>query len=123
LTSITIPESVTSIGEAAFEDCSGLTTVVWNAENCANFSSASYSLFYDLRFQITSFTFGDSVKHVPAYLCYGMSRLTSITIPESVTSIGEWAFYDCESLKSVKVPSHTKIAEDAFPEHTKIIRK
>ncbi len=97
LTSITIGNSVTSIGKYAFSGCSGLTSVVWNAANypdCQN----GITPFYDLRLQITSFVFGDSVEHIPTYLCFGMSVLTSITIPNSVTSIGEYAFYNAYSI-------------------------
>ena len=102
LTSITIPNSVTSIGYDAFDGCSGLTSVVWNAEN---YSAYSFNLFDDIRSQITSFTFGDSVKHILAYMCYGMNNLTSITIPNSVTTIGECAFYGCSALTSVTIPN------------------
>ena len=111
LTSITIPNSVTSIGAKAFDGCKVLKSVVWNAENCIDFSFSSYP-FYNP--QITSFTFGDNVKHVPAYLCCFM-RLTSIIIPESVTSIGDGAFYGCSSLTSVTIPnSVTSIGNEAF---------
>ena len=112
LTSITIPNSVTSI-DRAFSYCFSLTSVVWNVENCADFSS-SYAPFYSSS-QITSFTFGDSVKNIPAYLCNGMSNLTSITIPNSVTSIGDAAFSGCRGLTSVTIPnSVTSIGEGAF---------
>ena len=106
LSSITIPNSVTTIGGAAFFGCSRLTSVVWNAENCADFSSYSVAPFYDIRSQITSFTFGDSVLHIPSYLCYRMSNLTSITVPNSVTSIGDNAFRYCSSLTSPVYNAH-----------------
>ena len=115
LTSITIPSSVTSIGSSAFSGCSGLKSVVWNAKNVADFSSNSYAPFYNIRSQITTFTFGDSVQHIPANLCYGMRNLTSITIPSSVTSIGNSAFYNCSGLTSVTIPnSVTSIGRQAF---------
>ena len=115
LTSVTIPNSVTSIGSSAFSGCSGLTSVIWNAKNCEDDSSYSSSPFYDIRSNITSFTFGNEVEHIPAYLCYGMSKLTEITIPNSVTSIGEYAFYGCSGLTEVTIPnSVTSIGEFAF---------
>ena len=119
LTSITIPNSVTLIGERAFYGCSALTSVQWNAKKCNNFSDYYYDSYYDpfndIRGQITSFTFGDSVEHIPAYLCCFMSKLTSITIPNSVTSIGVNAFVDCTSLTSITIPeSVTLIGRFAF---------
>ena len=41
----------------------------------------------------------------------------------SVTTIGDYAFYGCYRLTSVTVPAHTQIDEDAFPDHTEVIRK
>ncbi|MDD6642460.1 MAG: leucine-rich repeat domain-containing protein, partial [Bacteroidales bacterium] len=115
LTSVTIPNSVTSIGMYAFEGCSGLTSVLWNAKNYADFSSRDYAPFYNIKSQITSFTFGSEVEHIPAYLCYGMENLTSVTIPNNVTSIGGAAFYGCSGLTSVTIPnSVTSIGYGAF---------
>ena len=109
LTSVTIPTSVTSIGKQAFAYCRNMTAVVWNAINCADFSYSSMEgPFGDQRNNsaITSFTFGDSVQHIPAYLCYGMTKLTSVTIPNSVTSIGTQAFYECSGLTSPVYNAH-----------------
>lgn len=115
LTSITIPESVTSIGNNVFEGCSSLTTVAWNAANCLSPSSGGYAPFYQIREQITSFTFGNSVNSIPAYLCYEMSSLTSLTIPNSVTEVGDHAFYNCSSMTSLTIPnSVTSIGDLAF---------
>ncbi|MCI7429329.1 MAG: leucine-rich repeat domain-containing protein, partial [Bacteroidales bacterium] len=105
LTSITIPNSVTSIGSSAFYNCSSLTSVVWNAKKFADFSSSEKAPFYNINSQITSFTFGSEVEHIPARLCYGMENLTSVTIPNSVTSIGKEAFRGCSGLTSIVVES------------------
>ena len=115
LTSVTIPNSVTSIGSSAFDGCSGLTSVIWNAKNCEDFSSSTFSPFKDIRSSITSFTFGNEVEHIPAYLCYGMSNLTEMTIPNSVTSIGSSAFDGCSGLTEVTIGnSVTSIGKYAF---------
>ena len=90
LNSITIPNSVTSIGNKTFYNCSSLISVVWKAKNCSDFSSAPFAS------TITSFTLGEEVEHIPAYLCYNMTSLSSISIPHSVTSVGTKAFYGCK---------------------------
>ncbi len=100
LTSVTIPGSVTSIGDRAFSGCTNLTSVVWNAKNCSDFSSSSLAPFKDLT-NIKTFEVGSEVERIPAYLCSGLTGLTSVTIPNSVTSIGRYAFSDCTGLNSV----------------------
>lgn len=115
LTSVTIPNSVTSIGEGAFSYCSGLTSVAFNADSCTS-AGTSYNnrAFYNCT-NITNFTFGNNVKIIPAYLCYGLSGLTSVIIPNSVTSIGEYAFRGCSGLTSVTIPDAvTSIGGNAF---------
>ena len=125
LTSVTIGESVTSIGYYAFKGCSKLTTVIWNTKKYNDFSASNTPFYYynssgssdnfDLRAQITSFTFGDNVEAIPAYLCSGMSKLTAVTIPNSVTSIGAFAFSGCNGLTSVSnLSSVTSIGNSAF---------
>ncbi len=94
LTSVTIGNGVTSIGERAFSYCSGLTSV----------------------------TIPDSVTSIGSYAFYECSSLTSVTIPDSVTSIGERAFYGCSGLTSITIPDGvTSIGERAFSGCTGLI--
>ena len=109
-TSITIPNSVTSIGEAAFENCSGLTSVT--IPNSV--TSIGGSAFWCCR-GLTSVTIGNSVTSIGDYAFSYCSGLTSVTIGNSVTSIGGGAFEDCSGLTSVTIPnSVTSIGVRAF---------
>ena len=118
LMSITIPESVTSIGEGAtFQKCTSLKSVQWNAIHCKidkNPDGSYYPPFANLK-SIENFVFGNYVNFIPECLCFGLSGVTSITIPNSVTSIGEYAFSGCSSLMSITIPeSVTSIGDRAF---------
>ena len=110
LTSVTIPNSVTSIGYEAFYNCDNLTTLNFNAINCQDFGND-----YTFGTSLTTVNIGDSVQRIPANFVRGCSGLTSVTIPNSVTSIGNSAFYGCSSLTSVTIPnSVTSIGGSAF---------
>lgn len=112
LTEVVIPENVTSIGEFAFTDCYNLTSVVWNAKSCEDFT-LRYNPFDCSR--IKSFTFGNTVEYIPAFLCSGMENQASVILPEGLTSIGDGAFYNCYGLKEIVIPENvTSIGEAAF---------
>ena len=118
LKSITIPKNVTTIGDNALKGCSSLTSVVWNAKKCDDPDSSIWG--YD-SIPITSFTFGHDVERIPAHLCENMIKLTSISIPNSVTSIGNCAFEDCSALKSITIPKNvTTIGAGAFSDCSSI---
>ena len=114
-TSFTIPENVVSVGANSFINCPNLTTILWNAKDGEDYSSNQESPLYILRSQLTSFAFGDSVKHIPAHLLANMSSFTSIPLPNSVTSIGEGAFAGCSGLTSITIPENvSSIGDGAF---------
>ena len=108
LTSIEIPNSVTSIGYRAFKGCTGELTV-----NCNIPLSQGGSTFADSKF--SSVKIGDGVTSIGEGAFQNCSGLTSIEIPNSVTSIGSYAFGKCSGLTSIEIPnSVTSIGEGAF---------
>ena len=98
LTSLTIPSSVTSIGEYAFNGCSGLTSLTIPS----SVTSIGESAFYGCS-GLTSLTIPSSVTSIGESAFFGCSGLTSFTIPSSVTSIGWGAFCGCSGLTSIYV--------------------
>ena len=105
-----IPDSVTSIGDGAFEDCWSLQSVTIPD----SVTSIGDLAFYDCR-SLHSVTIPDSVTSIGESAFYRCSSLQSVTIPDSVTSIGDDAFHECLSLQSVTIPdSVTSIGDSAF---------
>ena len=99
-----IPNSVTSIGGSAFEDCTGLTSVTI-PNSVTSIGGSAFSGCTGL----TSVAIGNSVTSIGGSAFYGCTDITSITIGNNVTSIGESAFEDCTGLTSIDVESGNTI--------------
>ena len=116
LTSVIIPNSVTSIGNNAFYKCSGLTGIVVDTNN-AVFSSQDGVLYNKAKTVLIQypigksggFTIPNSVTNIGDFAYSFCSGLTSVTIPDSVTSIGKFSFADCTDLTSVTIPNSVTI--------------
>ena len=110
LTSVTIPASVTSIENWAFAGCTGLTSVMVS-DGVTNIGFRTFFVCTGL----TSVTMPASVTSIENWAFGGCTGLTSVVFPDGVTSIGDWAFYGCSGLTSVTIPdSVTHIGEGTF---------
>ena len=110
ITSVVLPDSVQEIGESAFRDCTALTSVVI-PDSVQKIGSHAFENCKSL----ASVKIPDSVQKIGDYAFYGCSSLTIVEIPDSVGGIAEYAFCECESLISVTIPNSVwGIGEHAF---------
>lgn len=110
LTSVTLGNSVTSIGNYAFQSCNAITSAVTIPNSVITIGNHAFEGIGS-----TSITIGHSVKTIGDGAFAGCIGITSITIPNSVTSIGESAFSSCDFLYSVTMGnSVTNIGKRAF---------
>ena len=141
LSSIVIPDSVTSIGNGVYYDCCSLEYIYipksviclkgnpfygWNGKlECfsLNFMYECDILFNKDKSRIisfrnqkqTSYVISNSVTSIGDHAFYGCSSLAEVIIPNSVTSIGNYVFSKCSSLSSIVIPnSVNSIGEGAF---------
>lgn len=99
VTSVTIPDSVTSISDEAFINCPKLTNIsIPNSVTYIGFSAFSSCT------SLKSITLPSSLSTIQSYAFYNCGNLKTIRIPVSVTSIGNNAFADCPSLMTVTYP-------------------
>ncbi len=109
LSEITIPSSVTTIGESAFEN-TNLTEIVI-PESVLSLGDDMLSLCASLE----SVTLNNNPTAIPARMVSGCTSLAGMTIPATVTKIGEFAFSECAALEDISLPSGvTEIGRFAF---------
>ncbi len=106
----TIPNTITAIGNCAFDGCKKLTSIAIPE----GVTTIGKWAFYECE-GLSSISIPSSVTAIDKSAFYGCTGLTSITIPEGVTTIGVWAFGECTNLESITLPSSlTSIGGSAF---------
>ena len=98
LTSLTLPSGVTEIGNAAFEGCSGLASLTLPS----GVTKIGDNAFCDCS-GLTSLTLPSDVTEIGNAAFEGCSGLTSLTLPSGVAKIGDYAFHGCSGLTSIYV--------------------
>ena len=108
--SVTLPDTVTSIGAYAFYNCTNLAEI--NIPDSV--TSIGAAAFFGCK-SLTEIKIPEGVTSIADYTFFGCENLASVTIPSSVTSFGEYAFRQCKSLASVTIPDNvTNIGDYAF---------
>ena len=102
LTSLTIGQSVSSIGECAFAGCSQISVLYYQADSCSfnNGWDIRYNTFYGCN-NLTELSIGENVKSIPSLAFYYTSIAGTVTIPRSIKRIGDYAFSNCSELDSL----------------------
>lgn len=106
INSVVIGNGVTTIGDAAFRNCSSLDTVTI-PESVTRIGAGAFRDCVNL----DNVTIGDGVTSIEDSAFSGCSNLSSIIIPNSVITIGHWAFQNCHNLASVTIPSSVTTIE------------
>ena len=123
LTTIELPDSVTSMGVNPFAGCKSLKNIQVSPEqpvfaviDGVLFNKAEKSLIcYPVGKQEEAYEVPQGIQQIKSGAFSCCSALTTIELPDSVTSIGESAFYDCSSLTTIELPdSVTSIGKSAF---------
>lgn len=99
ITSVSVPDSVTSIGNSAFTYSSIESVTIGNGV-----TTIGNQAFYGCT-TLKNVTLGSGITEIGYSAFNNCWALESVTIPDSITSIGDYAFSGCNSLKSIKLGS------------------
>lgn len=108
LTSVQLPESITTLGNNAFHNCTKLKSV-----NIPKAVTALPNMLFNSCRSLTDVELPSGLKSIGMSAFSGCTTLTALHIPEGVTEIGTSAFYSCSKLSSVNIPDGVTRIEGA----------
>ena len=98
-----IPYALRTATADIFNNCNHLQHIRWEAADCRLTENGRSPFYVRIQDSLQTYTFGDSVRVIPAKLCRGESAITNLRIPASVDSIGQDAFLLCRALQTIVV--------------------
>ena len=107
MTSVTIPDSVESIGNWAFAGCTGLSQIVLPDSVITIGEGAFHGCD-----KLTSITLSKKLTKIGNFAFYGCNGLSAIDLPATLTEIGSAAFFGCQGLTKLDIPAATTIIGD-----------
>lgn len=110
ITTVILPEGLTSIGRYAFQDCVGLRQVALpqSVKQIEAFAFESCTALETIQF-------GDQLVTIGAYAFHDCDSLRSVDLPQSLTTLGSYAFFSCDNLEAAALPNGLKsIGTDCF---------
>ncbi len=108
ITSVTVPSSVTEIGDFAFSDCANLGAVSLG-NGVETIGKAAFN-----NTALSEIIIPDSVKSIDAYAFHNCLSLTAVTVGSGLESVGAFAFYGCESVATVNITDLENWAKISF---------
>lgn len=115
LYSLTIPDSVKTIGEGAFANCVNLTYLTIGSDDTDKSGTVIKSDAFRGCIRLAVVTLGRNVTAIEDYAFFGDTALTAMKLPDGITSVGESAFNGCTKLESINMPdSLTFIGANLF---------
>lgn len=110
LRDVTIPNGVTTIDRGVFSGCSSLTSIT-----IPNSVTTIGAVAFSHCSLLASVTLPSNLAAIDDFTFYKCTRLTDVIIPDTVTAIGKCAFDECSSLKNISIPNGVlSIGESAF---------
>lgn len=111
---VVIPDTVTEIGEKAFEKCFRVTSVLI-PQSVVKIGVGAFLFCYDLK----TITLSEKLDTIAEDTFWGCSSLTDIMLPRGLTAIGDNAFLGCEALQTITIPDGVMVLGENIFEYCK----